>query len=236
MSVDAPREQPASGVADPQVLATHTTVEGVVRAELLRALGGWRGAVETALPIIAFLVALRTLPADGDDQPLRPALLVAAVVMVVIVGLRLLQRQTLQYVFGGVFGLAIAAAFALATGDPKAIALPGILYNAGLGVLYLTSMIVRWPAVGFLYGAVRQDLTGWRAEPGVVSLFQKITGVLLLNYALRVAVQLPLYLASAPLELQLGVKLALGWPLLGVSVVVIGVILARGNTPITRRP
>ena len=214
----------------------HTTVEAVVRAELLKALGGWRGAVEAALPIIAFLVAFRTLPYADTSSALRPAVGGAGVVMVAIVVLRLVQRQTLQYAFAGVVGLAVAAAFALATGDPNAIALPGILYNAALGVLYLVSMLVRWPAVGFLYGAVRQDLTGWRHEPGVVALFQKITGVLLVNYVLRVAIQLPLYLAAAPLEVQLGAKLALGWPLLGVSVILIGVILARGNTPITPQP
>ncbi len=214
------------------LLSGHTTVESVVRAELLRAMGGWRGAVEAALPIIAFLVAFRTWPVSEPDDALRPALAVAGVVMAVIVVTRLIQRETLQYAFAGVAGLAIAAGFALATGDPKAIALPGILYNAALGAVFLASILTRWPAVGFVYGAARQDLTGWRHEPGVVRLFQKITAILMANYLVRVAVQLPLYLAAAPLEIQLGVKLVLGWPMVGLSVILIGILLARGNTPL----
>jgi hypothetical protein len=59
--------------------------------------------------------------------------------------------------------------------------------------------------------------------------------VLLANYVIRVAVQLPLDLAKAPLEVQIGVKLALGWPLLAAGVVVIGILLARGNTPIDQQ-
>lgn len=219
----------------PPALGAHTTVEQVVREQLLKAVGGWRGAVEAAVPLIAFVVALRVLPAGDDaEQPLVPALVVAGVIMAVIMAIRLAQRQTLQYVFGGVFALALSAAFALSTGDPKAIALPGILINAGVGAVYLLSVIIGWPAIGFVYGAALQDLTGWQRSPGLRSLFTKITAVLLANYVIRVAVQLPLYLAEAPLEVQLGAKLALGWPLLAAGVVIIGILLARGNTPIDR--
>ena len=39
-------------------MSTPTTVEEVVRTELLRALGGWRGTLEAAVPILLFVVAL----------------------------------------------------------------------------------------------------------------------------------------------------------------------------------
>lgn len=203
-----------------------TTVEEVVRAELLRALGGWRGTLEAAVPILAFVVAW-TL----TDQ-LRTSIVVAAAAMAVFVVVRLLQRQTLVHVSSGVLGLVVAAVVASRTGNASDFFLPGILYNAGLGVVFAASMLAGWPVVGFMFGAVTGDVTGWRDRRGVRRLFQKLTAVLLANYVLRVVVQLPLYLSGSVVALGIS-KLALGWPLLGVSVLAIGALLAAGRTPLT---
>ncbi len=213
--------------AEPESTATtaHTTVEQVVREQLLRALGGWRGTAEAAVPIVAFLAVF----ALRDD--LTEALLAAGAVMGVLVVVRLAQGQTLQHVFSGVLGLAIAAALALRTGEASDVFLPGIIYNAVLAVGFAASMLLGWPVVGFLFGAVTGDLTGWRARPGVRLLFQKLTAVLLANYVIRVVVQLPLYLAGSVYVLGTA-KIVLGWPLLAVSVVVIGALLAAGRTPL----
>lgn len=227
MSDEYPPEvtAPSAGTSTEAPAGGHTTVEQVVRTELLKALGGWRGTVESAVPIIAFLLGW------GLTRDLYPSLIAAGAVMAVLVVLRLLQRQTLQHVVAGVLGLAIAAAVALRTGEASDVFLPGILYNAGLAVLFALSMVLRWPMVGFLFGTVTQDPTGWRDRPEVVVLFQKLTGVLLANYVLRVVVQLPLYLADSVVLLGIA-KIALGWPLLGVSVLVIGALLAAGRTPL----
>lgn len=203
-----------------------TTVEEVVRTELLKALGGWRGTLEAAAPILAFVVCW-TL---SDD--LRTSVVVAAGVMAVFVGLRLLQRQTLVHVLSGVLGLVVAAVVATRTGNASDFFLPGILYNAGLAVVFGVSMVTGWPVVGFMFGAVTGDPTGWRRRRGVRLLFQKLTAVLLANYVLRVVVQLPLYLAGSVVALGIS-KIALGWPLLGVSVLAIGALLAAGRTPLS---
>ena len=204
---------------------TDQTVEHVVRHELLKALGGWRGTVEAAVPIVAFLVAWSL------TRELNLSLVAAGAVMAVLVVLRLVQRQTLQHVLAGVLGLVVAALLAVRTGDASDVFLPGILYNAALAVVFAVSMVLRWPVVGFMFGAVTGDPTGWRERPEVVRLFQKLTGVLLANYVIRVAVQLPLYLSGSVVLLGVS-KIALGWPLLGVSVLVIGGLLAAGRTPL----
>lgn len=206
----------------------HTTVEEVVRAELLKALGGWRGTLEAAVPILLFVIAYSV------TDVVRTAVVVAAAGMAVFVVLRLLQRQTLVHVLSGVLGLVIAAAVATRTGNAGDFFLPGILYNAGLAVVFATSMVLGWPVVGFMFGAVTGDVTGWRRRRGVRRLFQKLTAVLLANYVIRVVVQLPLYLAGSVVWLGVS-KVALGWPLLGVSVVVIGALLAAGRTPLTEQ-
>lgn len=202
-----------------------TTVEQVVRRELLKSLGGWRGTVEAAVPIIAFLVVWSL------SRDLYPSLGASAAVMAVLVVARLVQRQTLQHVLAGVLGLVIAAVVSVRTGDAGDVFLPGILYNAVLAVVFVASMVLRWPVVGFMFGAVTGDPTGWRDRPEVLRLFQKLTGVLLANYVIRVAVQLPLYLSGSVLVLGIS-KIALGWPLLGLSVLVIGGLLAAGRTPL----
>ena len=203
-----------------------TTVEEVVRHELLKALGGWRGTVEAAVPIILFVVTWQL------TDRLRPAVVVAGAGMAVFVLLRLVQRQTLTHVLSGVIGLVVAAVVATRTGNASDFFLPGILYNAGLAVVFAVSMLTGWPVVGFMFGAVTGDVTGWRRRRGVRLLFQKLTGVLLANYVIRVVVQLPLYLAGSVVLLGAS-KIALGWPLLGVSVLVIGALLAAGRTPLT---
>ncbi len=203
-----------------------TTVEEVVRTELLKALGGWRGTLEAAVPIIAFVLCW----ALTDD--LRTSIVVAGAGMAAFVVLRLLQRQTLVHVLSGVMGLVVAAVVATRTGNASDFFLPGILYNAALAVVFGLSMITGWPVVGFLFGAVTGDPTGWRRRRGVRLLFQKLTAVLLANYVIRVVVQLPLYLAGSVVALGVS-KIALGWPLLGVSVLAIGALLAAGRTPLT---
>ena len=209
--------------------AAEETVEHVVRRELLTALGGWRGTVESAVPIVAFLVAWST------TKQLNLSLVASGAVMAVLVVVRLVQRQTVQHVLAGALGLGIAAALAVRTGEAGDVFLPGILYNAALAVVFSVSMVLRWPVVGFMFGAVTGDPTGWRERPEVVRLFQKLTGVLLANYVIRVAVQLPLYLSGSVVLLGVS-KIALGWPLLGVSVLAIGALLAAGRTPLHAPP
>jgi hypothetical protein len=209
----------------PPEAAAHTTVEEVVRVELLRALGGWRGTLEAAVPVLLFVTAW------GLTSELRWAIWLAGAGMAAFVVARLVQRQTLTHVLSGVVGLVVAAVVATRTGNASDFFLPGILYNAGLAVVFATSMVLGWPVVGFMFGAVTGDVTGWRRRRGVRRLFQKLTGVLLANYVIRVAVQLPLYLAGSVVVLGAS-KVALGWPLLGISVIVIGALLAAGRTPL----
>ncbi|MGJ7441573.1 DUF3159 domain-containing protein [Aquipuribacter sp. MA13-6] len=220
MTVEPTRPDDEDGAPAP------TTVEEVVRTELLKALGGWRGTLEAAVPILLFVVSW----ALTDE--LRTSIVVAAGGLGVFVLLRLLQRQTLVHVLSGVMGLVIAAVVATRTGNASDFFLPGILYNAALAVVFGVSMVTGWPVVGFLFGAVTGDATGWRRRRGVRLLFQKLTGVLLANYVIRVVVQLPLYLAGSVVVLGAS-KIVLGWPLLGVSVLIIGGLLAAGRTPIT---
>jgi hypothetical protein len=140
-----------------------------------------------------------------------------------------------QYVLNAIVGVAIAAVFALRSGRAEDAFLPGILYNAGYAVVLSASVLVRWPAVGFLIGAVTGDPTGWRKDPAVVSLCAKLTWLLVLPCALRVAVQYPLWAAGAVGWLG-AAKLVLGWPLQVAALASMVWLLARNHTPLEPRP
>ncbi|WP_337063344.1 DUF3159 domain-containing protein [Kineococcus sp. G2] len=211
--------------------AAPTTVEEVVRRRLSAALGGWRGLLDSAAPALAFLIGwLLTSDVLVSVGASVAVLLVALVV-------RVARRETVQHAVGGILATAVAAFIASRTGRAADVFLPGILLNAALAVVFAVSMAARWPVVGFVVGAVTEDPTGWRRDRGVVALCQKLTGLLLAGYVVRVAVQLPLYLADRAsggewtTELAVS-KLVLGWPLLVLGVVVAGALLLRGRTPL----
>ncbi len=204
------------------------TVEALIRHRLSVALGGWRGSVETALPMVAFLVAW------SWTHQARSAVTAAVIVAVLLAGARLAQRSSLQHVGGAVFATALAAFFALRSGRAEDAFLPGIIGSAAWGLLTALSNIVRWPVIGFLVGAgdpqAREDPLRWRQDPGVVRVCQRLTWVLVALYAVRVVVMYPLYLAGQ--VTWLGVtKLALGWPAWAAAVAVMGAMLMRGATP-----
>jgi hypothetical protein len=233
---------------------TVETVEQLVRQQLSKALGGPRGVLEAAVPTAAFTVAYVV----SDD--LKLSLLIAAVLAVLALLIRLVQRSTVQFVLNAAFGIAIGAAFALRggggdDGDDHArdFFLPGILYNSGYAVVLVLTVLVRWPLVGFMVGAVQamaasaaaeeagEDgpppgvATAWRADPAMVKLCGKLTLLLAAPCVLRVLVQYPLYQADE-VGLLGTAKVVMGWPLQVAALLAMGALLARGRTPLEQSP
>ncbi|MGW0195155.1 DUF3159 domain-containing protein [Nonomuraea sp. NPDC003201] len=207
----------------------HDTVEAAVRAQLAKAFGGVRGIIEAAIPTIAFTVCWVT------TEELKLSLIVSVSIAVVLLLVRIVQRSTPQFVINSLIGIAIGAFFASRTGDAKDYFLPGILWNAGYMVAMLLSIVTRWPVVGFLIGSVTGDPTAWHKDPGIVKLCTRLTWLLLLPCAVRVAVQGPVYWFGGGNEAvaALGVaKIAMGWPLQVAALGAMLWILGRGRTPI----
>lgn len=210
--------------------ATAHTVESLIRERLSSALGGARGSFETALPTVAFVGAWVW------RHDVKSAVIASAAIVAILLVVRLAMRQTPRYVLSAVFATVIAAFFALRSGRPEAAFLPGILTSAAWGAGSLLSVVVRWPLVGFIVAAgdpqMAQDPTAWRRDRGLVRVCQRLTMVLVALYAVRVVVMFPLYLAGQ--VALLGVtKIVLGWPAYLCALAVMGMLLVRGNTPLT---
>jgi hypothetical protein len=214
--------------AKPAAAEAHT-VESLIRERLSSALGGARGSLETALPTVAFVLAW------SWRHDVTVAVGASVAIVLVLLAARLATRQTPRYVLSAVFATAIAAFFALRSGKAEAAFLPGILTSAGWGVASLFSVLVRWPVVGFIVAAgdpeMAQNPTAWRRDRGLVTVCQRLTMVLVLLYAVRVVVMLPLYLAGQVALLGVA-KIALGWPAYLCALAIMGMILVRGKTPL----
>lgn len=201
------------------------TVEGEIRAELSQRLGGLRGSLETAVPLVVFTAVYVT-----TDQ-VRTAMLVAVVTAAAAYGLRLLRRSETTFAMQGLVGIAVAAVFVSITGEAESAFLPGLLQNGAWALLLGVSLVVRWPAAGFLVGAVVRDTTGWRRNPAMLKLAYRLTLVLLAPMLIRLGVQVPLYMAGEVGWLATS-RVVLGWPLHAATLAVGGLILLRGKTPL----
>ena len=217
------------------------TVESVVRSQLAKALGGRRGMLEAAVPTIAFTLTF----VIAKDLVLALAVSVTAAAVLLVV--RLVQRTTVQFVLNSLVGIGIGAAFAYrsarsggsANDNALAYFLPGLIYNAGYAALMTLTNLLRWPMVGFMVGSVAGDPTAWHRDPQVVRLCRNLTWMLVLPCVIRVAVQLPIYLAgrsaedASPMVAWLGIsKIAMGWPLQLAALGGMVWLLARNRTPV----
>lgn len=225
------------------------TVEAVIRAQLAKALGGKRGMLEAAVPTVIFTVSYLTLQGmDGlagfgvlEKPALEWAIGLGVGAAALLATVRLVQRSSTQFVFNSLIGILIAAVFAARSGQAEDAFLPGILYNSAYAVVLTATILFRWPAMGLLIGGVTGDVTGWRENPAVLRLSSRLTWLLVAPCVVRVAVQLPLYLAAGngatgAFALLGFSKIALGWPLQVAALAAMVWLLARGRTPIEPRP
>ena len=214
-----------SGEADAQ-----QTVEQVIRTRIGTALGGWYGSLETALPTIAFVLTWVV------TKDVRTAVIASAVLLVVLAVVRQVVGGSWRFLGTAVVATALAAFFALRSGQAEDAFLPGILTSAAYGVGALVSIFARWPLVGFIVGMgdprYLEQPTAWRKDEGLVRVCSRLTWVLVALFAVRVAIMLPLYLAGEVAWLGI-TKVLLGWPAYLLAIVVMGMLLATGRTPQT---
>ena len=177
------------------------------RAQFEQAVGGWRGAAESALPALAFLI---TYQLAGRDVQL--AIRIAGGIALVAALLRLVRRESLQFVIGGAIGVAISAWFVSRTGKAEDFFLPDMIKNAAYGAVYLVSMLVRYPLIGILLGSIEGEPLKWIRDPERRRTATLATGRWVLLFGIRIGIMFPLYWAGSLNALGIA-KLVLGYPL-----------------------
>lgn len=171
---------------------------------LAAAIGGPRGVIESAGPPLVFIVAF-TITRD-----LRLCLALAVGLSVIALLARVVTRLSPSQALSGVIGIAICAVFALRTGQARDFFLPGFFINAGYGIAFLVSLIPvpaltlaghrlsagPYPLLGLFLGPLTGEGLRWRGFGPRARTYWLLTAAWAGFFLLKVAVQVPLYLAD----------------------------------------
>lgn len=172
---------------------------------LLAQAGGVSGVIYSSLPVVTFVTAssfFGLLPAVGS------ALGVATLVLL----WRLIRRESPKPAFSGFFGVAVCALVAYLMGESKGYFLLGIWGSLVWAVVFAVSVLIRRPAVGYIWTWASGRDRGWRAVPRAVYAFDIATLGWMLVFGARYVVQQQLYEAGQTGWLGVA-RIGMGWPL-----------------------
>ena len=179
---------------------------------LLDQMGGVSGLVYSALPV-AVLVPVNT--AFG----LVPAIGAAVGVALLILIWRLYRHDSVQPAVSGFIGVGISALIAWIVGASKGYFLLGIWTSLVWAAVFGLSVLIRRPAVGYVWSWVNGHDRAWRKSRRAVLAFDLATLTWVAVFGARFAVQHHLY--DADKTGWLGVaRIAMGWPLTAVAALV----------------
>lgn len=181
--------------------------ENMGEKELLnKAIGGWRGLIDSALPSMLFILIF------VFQKNLNNALLASLALGGVLLVIRLFERKPITQVISGFVGLSISVFLTWKTKDASNFFLTGIITNALYGFILLISVLIRKPLLGYLVGSLVGDTSGWLKHPLLIRAYTTVTWIWVGVFGLRLLVQVPLYL-NDNIALLGSVKIFMGWPL-----------------------
>lgn len=190
-------------------------------ADLLRVLGGARGLTETLLPGVVFVVSFALTDSVfklAQAKALQISLAASMGMAVLFLVIRVLQRGQTRSAVAGLLAVSASAAVALITGNPSDNYLLSLIINAVYGLAMLVSILIGWPLIGLLMGFLMGDGLEWRKVPHRYRVMIWLTLLWFAMFALRLLVEVPLYLADNTVGLGV-VRLVLGTPLYAVILV-----------------
>ena len=109
-------------------------------------------------------------------------------------------------------GVGIMAGWAAWRGRPEAFYFPAIVKNAAYASVYVLSCLVRWPLLGVVLGPLLGEGTAWRKDPPRYRAYLWASWLWAGMFGVRLAVQIPLYLAGRTTALGFA-NIPLGLPL-----------------------
>jgi len=176
------------------------------RAKIIAALGGTRGLIDSGVPSILFLVIF------NFGHHLHPAIYASVALSILLTIYRLIKRESLQHALSGLFGIAICALFAGHSGKASAFYLPSIYKNIFFLVIYGGANLIRYPLLGLVIGPILGENLEWRKHPARKKVYTQAGWLWAGMFALRIAIQYPLYLANKLNALGMA-NFFLGYPL-----------------------
>ncbi len=173
---------------------------------LVGAIGGFRGLTETIVPGLLFLI-IYTL-----STSLQLSLGVSAGVALLFALWRIIAKTPVTQALAGLIGVGASAVLSLLTNRPEDNFIIGLISNGIYGIVLLVSVCVGWPLIGLAIGYLMGDGTSWRRDRAKFFALQILTLSWVGLFALRLAVQLPLFFTGNITWLA-ATKLIMGLPL-----------------------
>ena len=208
----SPAEDEKSALSPAEDDSAGDTPQRTPGQALLDQMGGVSGLVYSALPV-AVLVPVNT--AFG----LVPAIGAAVGVALLILIWRLYRHDSVQPAVSGFIGVGISALIAWIVGASKGYFLLGIWTSLVWAAVFGLSVLIRRPAVGYVWSWVNGHDRAWRKSRRAVLAFDLATLTWVAVFGARFAVQHHLY--DADKTGWLGVaRIAMGWPLTAVAALV----------------
>jgi hypothetical protein len=172
---------------------------------LLAQAGGVSGVIYSSLPVVTFVTA-------SSLFGLLPAIESALGVATLVLLWRLIRRESPKPAFSGFFGVAVCALVAYLMGESKGYFLLGIWGSLIWAVVFAVSVLIRRPAVGYIWTWASGHDRGWRGVPRAVYAFDIATLGWMLVFGARYVVQQQLYDAGRTGWLGVA-RIGMGWPL-----------------------
>ena len=199
---------------------------------VIDAIGGPRGVVESMLPGVVFVVLFVV------TSNLNLTIAVSAILAVVQVIARLLQRQSPMGALSGLVAVGICLIWAWRTQQARDFYTFGFITNAVYGTILAISLLVRVPVLGLMIEFIRTMPTerlrewyhGWMDDKPLKRAYMIVTALWMCLFCLRLAVQVPLYLTNHVAALGVA-RLLMGIPFWALAIWISYLIIA---TPIHR--
>jgi hypothetical protein len=180
------------------------------RQQTIASIGGWTGALITAIPTAVFIVV-------NVAASLKVAIYSAVGSAVALSVYRLARRQSVQQAISGLFGVLVAAVIAARSGHARDYFLFGIWTSFAYAVPFAVSVVVRRPLVGVLWEFLDPSGEGpderpWHRRRPLLAAYTWATLAVTAVFLARGIVQATLYRHDATGWLAFA-RIAMGYPL-----------------------
>ena len=190
------------------------------KRSLLDGIGGPLGIAEAILPATLFSFSF----ALTGNAWIAVALAAGTALLFILI--RLFQRKSVTQALVGALAIGLAAFLALRDGGQAAdYFLPGFFTNAAYAAVLGVSVLIRRPIMGYV-AQLLFGLEGWRSDKLSYKRLSLVTLVWVGFFALRLAVQLPMYFAGAVEALALA-RAIMGAPLYAGLLALSWILLKR---------
>lgn len=160
--------------------------------------GGVRGIIESVLPTLVFMLAFII------TSNLWLTVVISVVVGVAELVVRLVERESAQSAVMGLALVLVCLAAAWFSHSAKNFYVPGFIINAVAFVAVAATLLARVPLVGCFVEAFHTPMRSslgdwarqWRSDERLVKAYAVSTWVWLALFAVRLALELPLYFAG----------------------------------------